>query len=120
MAEISAKLNYLRVSPRKARLVVDFVRGKTVEEAKKQLMFSKKGVSPNILKLLNSAVANATNNFNKTEDNLYIKKICVDQGPTYKRYRPRARGMVSPISKRTSHVTLILSEREKSKKQHVA
>ena len=109
--EISATLKYLRMSPRKVRLVVDLVRGMEVERAKLNLQFSDKGGSSPVLKLLNSAIANASNNFKKTEG-LYIKKIFVDQGPTYKRFRPRARGMVSPINKRTSHVTVILESQE--------
>ena len=108
--EISATLKYLRMSPRKIRLVVDLVRGMEVERAKLHLQFSDKGGASPVLKLLNSAVANASNNFKKTEG-LYIKKIFVDQGPTYKRFRPRARGMVSPINKKTSHVTVILDEK---------
>ena len=109
--EISATLKYLRMSPRKVRLVVDLVRGMEVERAKLNLQFSDKGGASPVLKLLNSAIANASNNFKKTEG-LYIKKIFVDQGPTYKRFRPRARGMVSPINKRTSHVTVILESQE--------
>ena len=109
--EIFATLKYLRMSPRKVRLVVDLVRGMEVERAKLNLQFSDKGGASPVLKLLNSAIANASNNFKKTEG-LYIKKIFVDQGPTYKRFRPRARGMVSPINKRTSHVTVILESQE--------
>jgi len=109
--EISATLKYLRMSPRKVRLVVDLVRGMEVTRAQRNLQFSEKGGSSPVLKLLNSAIANASNNFKKTEG-LYIKKIFVDQGPTYKRFRPRARGMVSPINKKTSHITVILDSRE--------
>lgn len=111
--EITAKLNRFRVSPRKARLVVDLVRGMDAERARAQLSFSKKGTSEPILKLLDSALANAKNNFSKTESAFYIKKIFVDQGPTYKRFRPRARGMVSPINKRTSNITIVLDEKKK-------
>lgn len=109
--EIVAKLNYLRISPRKTRLVVDLLRGMEVERAKTQLAFSTKRVSVPILKLLNSAIANAKNNFSKSGEGLYIKKIYVDQGPTYKRFRPRARGVVGRINKRTSHISIILDER---------
>jgi len=109
--EVIAKLNRFRISPRKARLVADLVRGMDVEQARVQLGFFNKRASGPILKLLNSAVSNAKNNFSKTGEKLYIKKIFVDQGPTYKRYRPRARGMVSPINKRTSHITIIVDEK---------
>jgi large subunit ribosomal protein L22 len=107
--EINAKLRYLRMSPRKIRLVADLVRGLSTDNAKRALKFSDKKASGHILTLLNSAVANAGNNFQKKEG-LYIKKIFVDQGPTYKRIRPVARGMSHPINKRTSHITIVLSE----------
>jgi large subunit ribosomal protein L22 len=108
--EIVAKLKYLRMSPRKVRLVSDAVRGRSVESAKRYLDFSTKRAGGPIAKLLDSAVANAKNNFSK-EGGLFIKRILVDQGPTYKRFRPRARGMVSPINKKTSHVTIVLDGR---------
>lgn len=109
--EVVAKLKYLRMSPRKVRLVVDLIRGMEVKRAKSYLQFSTKRAGAQVLKLLNSAVANAANNFKKEKEGLYIKKIFVDQGPTYKRYRPRARGMTSPINKRTSHITIVLDEK---------
>lgn len=112
--EITAKLNRFRISPRKGRLVADLVRGMDIEQAKTQLSFSSKRASGPILKLLNSAIANAKNNFSKTEGRFYIKKIFVNQGPTYKRYRPRARGMVSPINKKTSHITIVLGSQTSS------
>jgi len=114
--EIVAKLNRFRISPRKARLVADLVRGMEVEQAKTHLGFSSKRASEPILKLLNSAIANAKNNFSKTEEKFYIKKIFVNQGQTYKRFRPRARGMVSPINKKTSHITIVLDERASEQK----
>ncbi|MFY9458073.1 MAG: 50S ribosomal protein L22 [Candidatus Spechtbacterales bacterium] len=107
--EINAKLRYLRMSPRKMRLVADLVRGLGTDNAKRALKFSDKKAAGHILTLLNSAIANASNNFQKKEA-LYIKKIFVDQGPTYKRFRPVSRGMAHPINKRTSHVTIILDE----------
>jgi large subunit ribosomal protein L22 len=113
--EINAKLKYLRVSPRKARLIASVVRGMDVEGARAQLLFSKKGVAAPILKLLNSAASNAKNNFSKTEG-LYVKKIVVDQGPVYKRFRPRAKGVAGPINKRTSHITIVLDERSTKQK----
>jgi large subunit ribosomal protein L22 len=113
--EINAKLRYLRVSPRKARLVAGVVRGMDIEGARVQLMFSKKGVAAPILKLLNSAISNAKNNFSKTEG-LYVKKIFVDQGPVYKRFHPQPKGVAGPINKRTSHITIVLDERVKKAK----
>jgi len=112
--DITAKLHYLRMSPRKVRLVADVVRGRAVESALAQLRFFDKRAADPILKLLKSALANAKNNFSKTEG-LYIKTIVVDQGPTYERFRPRARGTAGPIHKKTSHVTIILDERAKEK-----
>jgi len=110
-----AKLRYLRMSPRKVRLVSDLVRGMDVEHAKRQLQFSPRRAAPAVHKLLNTAIANAKHNFSKSEESLYIKKIVVDQGPTYKRFRPTGRGFVSPLKKRTSHVTIILDERVEEK-----
>lgn len=108
--EITARTRYLRISPRKVRLIVDVVRGKGIDEARSFLAFASKRAAHPILKLLNSAAANAKHNFSK-ESGLYIKKIFVDQGPTYKRIRPVARGTAHPIKKKTSHVTIILDER---------
>jgi len=99
------------MAPRKVRLVADLVRGKSVKDCLSQLKFTNKKASLAIDKLIKSAVANAKNNFKITDtDNLIIKKITVDEGPTLKRYMPRARGSVSPIRKRTSHITVILSK----------
>jgi large subunit ribosomal protein L22 len=109
--EISAKLSYLRMSPRKVRPVADLVRGIGTDQARHALQFSEKKAAEHILKLLNSAIANAKNNFSKTEG-LYVKKIFVDQGPTYKRFRPRTKGIEAPINKRTSHIFIALDERE--------
>lgn len=112
----SVKLKYLRIAPRKVRLVADSIRGKRTEEAKDVLRFTlKKGADP-LLKLLNSAIANAKNNFQADPNNLYISEILVDEGPKYKRWRPRARGQAYPIQKKTSHIILSLSEIEKGKK----
>jgi len=117
--EIKASHKHLGISPRKTRLVADLIKKKQVGQARSILNFAgKRGAEP-ILKLLNSAVASAKNNFQIDEANLYISKITVDGGPTHKRWRPRSRGMAHPIKKRTSHVTLILDEivkGEKSKK----
>lgn len=107
---VTAKLNYLRIAPRKVRLLADLIRGKSVEEARTILRFTvKKGAQP-LLKLLNSAAANAKNNLKLTEANLFISKIEVNEGPKYKRWRPRARGQAYEIQKKTSHINLVLSE----------
>jgi large subunit ribosomal protein L22 len=113
--EITAKLNYHRIAPRKIRLVADLVRGKNVKEAMTQLKFLEKKSAPVISKLLKSAVSNAKTNFKiKDESKLYIKKITVDEGPTLKRSMPRAFGRTSMIRKRTSHINVVLGERQKS------
>jgi len=113
--EVSAKLSYLRIAPRKVRLLADLIRGKTVKEAQTTLSFTvKKGALP-LLKLLNQAVVSASNNFQLDPANLYISKITVDSGPKYKRWRPRARGQAYEIQKKTSHVTLVLNEKIKAK-----
>ncbi len=108
--QITAKLKYLRIAPRKVRLVANLIRGKRIEEAQNILNFTIKKSTRPILKLLNSAVANARNNFQLDSSDLYISKITVDQGPKYKRWRPRARGRVSEIQKKSSHITLVLEK----------
>jgi len=108
--EVKAKLNNFRMSPRKVRLAAGLMRGKTVAVAKEQLRFSAKWAAKPLLKLLASAVANAQNNFGLAEDNLYIKTITVDGGPTLKRWMPRAHGRATPLNKRTSHITVTLTE----------
>lgn len=113
---ITVKLNYLRISPRKVRLVTDLIRRKTVPEAEKILEFTIKKAAEPILKLLKSGIATAENDFKLIRSNLYISKIFVDEGPTLKRWRPRARGRIHPINKRTSHITLVLDEIEPGKK----
>ena len=117
MASVIAKLRYLRIAPRKVRLVADLIRGKTVEEAQTILSFATKKAAQPLLKLLNSAIANAKHNFQLDPTNLYISKILVDEGPKYKRWMPRARGAVSEIQKKTSHVTLVLDEITKKPKK---
>jgi large subunit ribosomal protein L22 len=112
---VTAKLNYLRIAPRKVRLVADLVRGKSVKEVQSILNFTVKKSATPLLKLLNQAVASAINNFQLNPDNLYISKITVDEGPKYKRWRPRARGQTYEIQKKTSHITIILDEKVKTK-----
>lgn len=109
MAEQTVKLNYLRITPRKVRLVADSIRGMRVNEAEAQLMFQRRRASEAILKLLRSAVASAKLN-KMNPDKLVVKKITVDQGPMLKRIMMRARGSASGIQKKMSHVTLVLSE----------
>ncbi|PIP25095.1 MAG: 50S ribosomal protein L22 [Candidatus Nealsonbacteria bacterium CG23_combo_of_CG06-09_8_20_14_all_36_12] len=114
---VTVKLNYLRIAPRKVRLVADLIRGKSIEEAQTILNFTTKKAAPVLSKLLKSAVANARNNFQLEEINLYIQKITVNEGPKLKRWRARARGTAYPIQKKTSHITIILGEiKEKAKK----
>jgi len=105
-----AKLRYLRISPRKVRLVADLVRGETVERAQTILGFTQKRAALPILKLLKQCVANAKNNLQVDEKNLYISQILVDEGIKLKRYLPRARGKADVIHKKTSHITLVLDE----------
>ena len=106
---------YVRISPRKAQLVADKVRGKNVSEALAILKFTSKGAAPIIEKVVNSAVANAENNHDMDKDNLYISEIYANQGPTMKRFRPRAQGRATPIMKRTSHIGVVLEEKQVTK-----
>ncbi|MBA3301555.1 MAG: 50S ribosomal protein L22 [Thermoleophilaceae bacterium] len=104
----------MRTAPRKVRLVVDHIRGKSVDEARAILAHTPRGAATDVLKLLNSAVANAENNHELLADELKIGKVFVDEGPTIKRYRPRALGRATPIHKRTSHMTVVLTAKELS------
>lgn len=114
---MTAKLSYLRIAPRKVRLVADLVRRKSVEEAQTILNFTTKKAAPIVLKLLKQAVANAKMGLQLEEKNLYISKILVNEGPKYKRWMPRAKGMATPIQKRTSHVIIVLDEIVKKPKK---
>lgn len=96
------------MSPRKVRLVIDAVRGKSVAQARIQLQFMNKAAAEPVLKLINSAVANATNNFGLSEEGLRVKSVVADGGPILYRYRPAAMGRATPIRKRTTHITLVL------------
>lgn len=115
--QVKAKLKNLRIAPRKVRLVAEMVRKKSAEEAQVILNFTTKKAAPAMLKLLKQAVTGAKTNFQIEEKNLYISKILVDEGPKYKRWMPRARGMATPIYKRTSHITLTLDETVKKDRQ---
>ncbi len=112
--EAKAVTKYVRVSPRKARIVVDLVRGKSVPQAREILAFTNKGIAETVEKTLNSAVANAENLYHVDPDTLVVKTAFVDEGPTMKRIRPRAKGSASRIRKRTSHITIIVSTREEA------
>jgi large subunit ribosomal protein L22 len=109
---VRARARYLRVAPRKARLVADQVRGLTVPEARTLLAFSARGASRDLGKLIASAAANAENNHELVADDLRIAEIQVDEGPTLKRWRARARGRATKIEKRTSHVSVALTPTE--------
>lgn len=107
-----AKLNDLRIAPRKVRLIADLIRNQDALAAKARLDFlAKKGAKP-LAKLLNSALANARNNFQLDEKDLYLAKVLVDEGRKLKRWRPRARGQAYPIQKKTSQVTIVLQARK--------
>lgn len=106
--EVKAKAKFIRMSPRKVRLVLGVVRGMKIDAARLQLAFMNKAAAEPVLKLLNSAVANALNNFGLNEETLKIKTIVADGGPILYRYRPRAMGRAAPIRKRTSHITIVL------------
>jgi large subunit ribosomal protein L22 len=108
----SAKLKYARISPQKARLVADQIRGQHVEQAVNMLTFSNKKAAQIIKKVVESAIANAEHNDGADIDELRVSKICVDEGPTLKRWRPRARGRANRIFKRTSHITVEVAEQE--------
>ncbi|HHV93923.1 MAG TPA: 50S ribosomal protein L22 [Firmicutes bacterium] len=110
--EARAIARYVRISPRKARQVVDLIRGKDVGEALTILRHTPKAASAIVEKTLRSAVANAENNHDMDRDKLYVARAYVDEGPTLMRIRPRARGMAYRIRKRTSHITVVVAERE--------
>ena len=112
--EARAVTRYVRVSPRKARIVVDQIRGKSVEEARNILAFTNRAVAEIVEKTLNSAVANAENNQHANPAQLVVRSCYVDEGPTLKRIRPRAKGSASRINKRTSHITVIVGTREEA------
>ena len=103
-----AQARYVRVTPQKARRVIDLIRGLPAAEAQALLRFAPQGASEPIGKVLASAIANATNNFNLDSRTLVITEAFVDEGPTMKRFRPRAQGRASQILKRTSHITVVV------------
>ncbi len=107
-----ATARYIRISSRKVKVVIDLIRGKSVDDAEAILLYTPKAAAEPVLKLLRSAIANAENNLELSRDNLYVAEIYANQGPTLKRYRARARGSAFRIRKRTSHITVILDEKE--------
>lgn len=111
--EVKASATHVRIAPRKVRAVVDLIRGKDIGEALAILRNTPKAASPLVEKVLKSAVANAEHNYDLNAENLYVAKAFVDQGPTLKRYRARARGMATRILKKTSHITLMVAEKHK-------
>ena len=114
MAEITsakAMARTVRVSPRKTRLVLDLIRGKNVADAIVILKFTAIKAARIVEKTLNSAIANAENNFGLEKANLVVSEAFANEGPTMKRFRPRAKGSASPINKRTTHVTVVVSEK---------
>ena len=106
---VRARARYVRTAPRKARLVMDHIRGKDVEQARAILAYAPRAAATDVLKLLDSAVANAESNHELGPDELRVRRAYVDEGPIIKRYRPRALGRATPINKRTSHMTIELT-----------
>ena len=103
---------YVRISSRKVKAVIDLIRGKSVNEAKGILMYTPKAAAPVVLKLLNSAIANAENNLGLSREDLYVAEVYANPGPTLKRYVARSRGSASPMLKRTSHITVVLDSKK--------
>ncbi len=109
---VRASAKYVRSAPRKVRLVMDHIRGKSVIDARATLLHTPRAAATDISKLLESAVANAENNFELDPEDLHIGRATVDEGPTIKRFRPRAQGRATPIKKRTSHMSIVLTTKE--------
>ncbi|AOY75099.1 50S ribosomal protein L22 [Clostridium formicaceticum] len=109
--EAKAIARFVRIAPRKAQQVVDLVRGKKVDEALAILKYTPKAAAPIVEKVVKSALANAENNYSMDRDSLYVAEIYADQGPTMKRFRPRAMGRATTIRKRTSHIGVVLKEK---------
>ena len=109
--ETKAVAKYIRITPRKVRIVLDLIRGKNVAEAFAILKFTPKAGADVVEKVLRSAVANAENNFDMDADKLFVKTAYADQGPTLKRIHPRSRGQAFKILKRTSHVTIVVGDK---------
>lgn len=110
--EIKVELNNLRTAPRKVRMAADLIRGKDALKAQSMLSFTVNKSAGSILKLLNSAIASATHDFKLEESNLFVSKIFVNEGPKLKRWHAMSRGRAYPIQKKTSHITLVLSDKK--------
>lgn len=117
MNQYTATLLHLRISPRKTRLVADLIRKRSIQDAQYQLQMSTKRASTPILKVLNSAIANAKHKDNVGVDSLFIKEIRVDMGRTLRRFRPVSRGRAHPIQKRTSHIRIVLGTKTSQQPQ---
>jgi large subunit ribosomal protein L22 len=112
--EAKAHLRYCRISPRKVKIVLDLIRGQSINRAVAILKYTPKAACEPLLKLVNSAAANAENNFSMDKGSLFVSECFVCPGPTLKRIRPRAKGRADRVLKRTSHVTVVLKEREQA------
>ena len=112
MQQAKAHVKNVRIAPRKVRLVVDLIRGKEVGEAIAILRHTPRAASPVVEKVLNSAIANAEHNYEMDANNLVVSEVYVNEGPTLKRFRPRAQGRASQINKRTSHITIVVTEKK--------
>lgn len=112
MQQAKAVAKSVRIAPRKAALVVDLIRGKEASEAIAILRLTQRGASPIVEKVLKSAIANAEHNYEMDTDNLVVSEAYVNEGATLKRFRPRAQGRASKINKRTSHITVVLTEKK--------
>ena len=109
--EAKAYLRYVRISPRKVKIVIDLIRGKNVDDALAILQYTPKAAAPVVHKLLSSAIANAVNNNEMDRKALYVAEIYANPGPTLKRYVARSRGSASPVLKRTSHISVVLDQK---------
>ena len=114
VVEARAIARYVRISPRKVRVVIDLIRQQPVDKARTILAFSDRAAAETISKVLNSAIANAENNFGMRADDLVVKACYVDEGPTLKRIRARAKGSAARINKRTSHITVIVAPQKEA------
>jgi large subunit ribosomal protein L22 len=112
--EVRAQARFVRVTPFKARRVVDLIRGLHVEEARRVLRFTPRAAATPVRKVLDSAIANAEHNHQLPADTLFVAKAYVDEGPTIKRFRPRALGRAYRVNKRTSHITVVVDSREEA------
>ncbi|MEK7580015.1 MAG: 50S ribosomal protein L22, partial [Patescibacteria group bacterium] len=117
--EVRASVKHIRISPKKVRSIADLIRGLSVEAAKQQLMVIPRRPCFHLLKLLNSVIANAENNYKLKKENLYIKIIKVDGGPALKRWMPKAMGRATPIKKRSSYIAIVLDEFTETAKKKI-